>query len=248
VGTDGRADHHPRLTGDGSRSVGDPHPRPRPLLRTGQGCGVGAGVPGRLKLGGAPGLRWVMDDFEVWYPRVRTPMHSALSAWCGSADAAADALDEAFVRGLERWSRVSVMSSPEGWIWRTATNHVRRVARRRGRELDILVAGRSVTGEGHEPAPADIDLQRAILQLAARQRTAVVLHYLADLSTAEVAAAMGVATGTVHATLHQARDRLAVLLAEPVLLTDDDPAPAPDGSPPNRPPDPSSPLAGGEPS
>jgi RNA polymerase sigma factor (sigma-70 family) len=192
-----------------------------------------------------------MDDFEVWYLRVRTPMHSALSAWCGSADAAADALDEAFVRGLERWSRVSVMSSPEGWIWRTATNHVRRVARRRGRELDLLVAGRSVTGEGHEPAPADVDLQRAILQLAPRQRTAVVLHYLADLSTVEVAAAMGVATGTVHATLHQARERLAVLLTEPVLLTDDPAAastPAPDGVPPNRPPDPSSPLAGGEPS
>ncbi len=57
------------------------------------------------------------------------------------------------------------------------------------------------------------------------------LHYVADLSQADVAALMGITTGTVAATLHQARARLAELMGElddaaiPVLQpleTDDD--------------------------
>lgn len=164
----------------------------------------------------------MVENFEDWYERVRTPMHGALSAWCGSADAAADALDEAFVRALERWTRVSRMASPEGWLWRTAANHVRRVAKRRVRELDLAASG--APSERHEQglAPTDVDLQRAVLALGVRQRTAVALYYLADMSTSDVAAAMGVAPGTVHATLHQARVRLADLLAAPVLVSGSD--------------------------
>lgn len=163
-------------------------------------------------------------DFESWYVVARPRLHPALAVWCGDADAASDALDEAFTRALERWERVSAMASPDGWVWRTAANHVRRTVRRRHRELDVLAAEPRTLSATGTAAPSDPDLRRAILDLSPRQRTAVVLHYLADLPTAEVAEVMEVAAGTVHATLHQARARLADALGQPVPVRPGSPA------------------------
>jgi RNA polymerase sigma factor (sigma-70 family) len=53
-----------------------------------------------------------------------------------------------------------------------------------------------------------ISLASALATLPARQRTAVVLRFLADLSVAEIAEAMGCAEGTVKSTLHSALDRM----------------------------------------
>lgn len=52
--------------------------------------------------------------------------------------------------------------------------------------------------------------------LPARERTAVALRHVADLPTASVAAVMGVAPGTVAATLHAARAKLRHALEEPI--------------------------------
>ncbi len=73
-----------------------------------------------------------------------------------------------------------------------------------------------VEREEHEdPAsPADLDLERALHRLTARQRTAVELHYFVGLDVASIAAAMSCAPGTVKATLHQARARLRDLLGD----------------------------------
>ena len=54
----------------------------------------------------------------------------------------------------------------------------------------------------------------AIATLPARQREAVVLRYLADLSVKDVAEAMGCAVGTVKATLNHALRTLRVELEE----------------------------------
>ena len=51
-------------------------------------------------------------------------------------------------------------------------------------------------------------------RLPTRQRTAIALHYLSDLSQKDVATAMGIAEGTVSATLNHARQQLAADLAE----------------------------------
>jgi RNA polymerase sigma-70 factor, ECF subfamily len=61
-----------------------------------------------------------------------------------------------------------------------------------------------------------LEVWDAVQRLPLRQRTAVALHYLSDLPQKDVATAMGVAQGTVAATLHEARRRLAVTLARPI--------------------------------
>ena len=177
----------------------------------------------------------MVDDFDAWYRELRPRLATALAAWCGDANVAADAVDEAFVRACERWERVRRLDAPAGWVWRTATNVARRTMRRHrieARSLHRHAAGRATEVGG--PGPEDLDLVDALRRLTERQRTVVVLHHVADLTHAEVGAALGIATGTVAATLHQAKARLAAHLTEriaPLTAPEPTPDPAPEPAP-----------------
>lgn len=116
---------------------------------------------------------------------------------------------EAFVRALERWERVSEMRSPGGWVHRVAMNLLRRRMRRRRLE-EVLLRGRVDVPPGSPVV--DPALWQAVRALPARMREAVSLRYIADLTEAEVAERMGIAPGTVAATLHRARGKLAAEL------------------------------------
>lgn len=70
------------------------------------------------------------------------------------------------------------------------------------------------------PSAPDDQLWRAVARLAPRARTAVALRYVADLPEAEIAEIMGVARGTVAATLSSARKQLALQLAPVPERTD----------------------------
>lgn len=157
----------------------------------------------------------MVDDFDSWYAELRPTMAPALAAWCGDPSLAAEALDEAFARAFERWERVRNAGSPSGWVWRTATNVARRRLRRAAMERRILSGQRSIPVTVPAYEGEDVDLRRALMTLTERQRTAVVLHHIADLSNRDVADILGVAIGTVGATLHQARSLLAEHLSVP---------------------------------
>lgn len=91
-----------------------------------------------------------------------------------------------------------------------AVNLLRRRWKRRRREQDLLRAvdaPRSVD----LPEPA-IELWRAVATLPDRMRLAIVLRYLGGLSEREVGEVMGIAPGTVAATLSKARRQLASAL------------------------------------
>lgn len=89
--------------------------------------------------------------------------------------------------------------------------------RDRGRKRDLAPADVSVAQlQGDDPSPSGL-LQRAqteeLLLVALRRisidhQIAIELHYWEGMSTAEVGAVLGVATGTVHSRLSRARERL----------------------------------------
>lgn len=64
-------------------------------------------------------------------------------------------------------------------------------------------------------APPAGEAWDAVRRLPQRQRTAVVLRYVADLPEAEIAAAMGIARSTVSSTLTHAHRALAIALSDP---------------------------------
>lgn len=148
----------------------------------------------------------VPADFGAWYGRTHGRLVGALRAVTRDADAAVDAADEAFARCLLHWERVRSMGSPDGWVYRTALNELRRIARRRALERRLL---RRLPPSAPSPAPSVTGLLDALGDLPPRQRTAAVLRYVADLPEADIAVAMGVTRGTVASTLSDARHALA---------------------------------------
>ena len=133
----------------------------------------------------------------------------------GSADAAADAVQDAFVQASRHWARVRTYDDPAAWLRRVALHRAlnqRRGRQRRDAALPRLATLRPVV-EDAEPA---FDFDAALRRLPRRQRAVVALFYVADLPVAEIATVLGIAEGTVKSHLHDARRALA-----PQLEVDD---------------------------
>src|SRR5262245_5551320 len=145
-------------------------------------------------------------DFARFYEAEREPMARTLLVIGGDAEAACDAVAEAFSRAYERWPRVAAMGSPMGWVYQVALNDLRRRLRRRAHEGRLL---RRAHVEPVPPAEVDPELWAAVGALPLRQREAIVLRYVGDLTEREVATVLGVSEGAASHALASARRRLA---------------------------------------
>jgi len=144
---------------------------------------------------------------EDLFRRSYAPLVRALTVACGDPDDAADAVQDAFVQAGRHWHRISRYDDPAMWVRRVAVNRL--ANQRRGARRRAAFLARTRDGAA-EPVSSDIDLMRAVAALPPGQRLAVGLHYLADLSVDDVAAAMEVSPGTVKSQLHDARHALAL--------------------------------------
>jgi RNA polymerase sigma-70 factor (ECF subfamily) len=158
------------------------------------------------------------DSFEDWYGSEHRRLVNALSVAAGNIDVAREVADEAFARCLERWDSPRRPSNPSAWTYRVAINLLRRRWRLHRREHDMAV--RAGPPPSVDLPPPAVELWRAVAALPDRARLAVVLRYLGGLSEPEVAQAMGIATGTVSATLSKARSTLATNLLDPREVSD----------------------------
>lgn len=152
------------------------------------------------------------EDFDRWYEREHAQVLAVLTVLSGDVELAREATDEAFARALERWERVAAMTSPAAWVHTVGLNCLRRT-RRRARLEGALIRRRpprSVTVD-KEPDP---ELWEAVRRLAPRQRLAVVLRFVGDLSEPEIAEVMRISRGTVASTLADARALLRTVLAD----------------------------------
>lgn len=150
------------------------------------------------------------DSPEALFRAQYVPLCRILSVFCGDQEEAADAAQEAFVQAWLKWSRVSGLEKPEAWLRRVAVNRLLNGRRSLSRRAVALL--RLQPRESAVDVDGRLDLAAALRTLPARQRMAVVLRYVGDLSVAEIGEAMGVAEGTVHRHLHRGRSRLRELL------------------------------------
>lgn len=153
-------------------------------------------------------------DFAAWYKRTSPPMMRQLSMSLNDEALAFEATADAYARAYERWSRVQKMENPEGWIFRTAMNSVKRVWRRRA--LERRAIQRATNGERRttpESTPPVVDeLTLAVNDLPPQMQRIVKLKYWGGLPDKEIASELGVAPGTVAATLYAARHKLGTHL------------------------------------
>ncbi|BEL06764.1 SigE family RNA polymerase sigma factor [Actinoplanes sichuanensis] len=163
----------------------------------------------------------VRQAYKAYYRRLVTQVFGLV----GDLAEAEDAVHEAFARVLASPRSFLRADDAERWL-RVAALNVARTRYRRRWLFDRLVrSGRvDVTPESVPGVSGDrVALVAALRQLARPTREAVVLHHLADLSVAEVAATLGVPVGTVKARLTRGRAALAA------FLSDDQPVSLPEG-------------------
>lgn len=138
----------------------------------------------------------------------------ALTLITGDVHLAEEAVQEAFARLCLNWARVSEYEDQPAWVRRVAVNRARdhhRFLLRKARFLLRLAD----SAPAMEPASSmDPRVAEAIRRLPLKQRTAVALFYLADLSLADVAGAMSISEGAVKRHLSRARDSLRTMLEE----------------------------------
>lgn len=156
------------------------------------------------------GVADTVDGFDAVFRAEYPALVRLLTVTCLDPDAAADLAQDAFVQLHRHWTEVADYDDPARWLRKVALNRARNHRRGRGRRALFLVRrGDELAGGPASDAVPDVDLWRALADLAPGQRAAVALHHLDDRPVAEVAALLGVAEGTVKSQLHDARRALA---------------------------------------
>lgn len=126
---------------------------------------------------------------------------NALAPIVGSRDAAHDVVQEAFARALRDAAKLRREESAAAWVWRIAFRIA--VAERGRGSADALPDDLSILEESRDPV-----LAAAVRSLPPQRRLVLFLRYYAELTYAEIAEALGIAEGTVAATLSQAHAAL----------------------------------------
>jgi RNA polymerase sigma factor (sigma-70 family) len=149
-------------------------------------------------------------DFGAFYLDHQERLFRALWLVTRNRHEAEEIVQDAFVRLLEHWSTVR---NPEGYLYRTAMN----VFRSRLRRAAVALRKASHT------LPADDQLAevearesvvRALAPLPARQRAAIVLMDVLDLSSEQAGEALGIRPVTVRVLAARGRARLREALDE----------------------------------
>ena len=144
-----------------------------------------------------PPFQTLLDEHadDVW---------RSLRAMVG-AQAAEDCFQETFLAALRAYPRLRADSSPRAWLLTIAHNkaidHLRA-----GRRM-VAVAEIEAADERGQTAP-DRAVWSAVAALPPRQRAAVTLRYVGDLSHREIAAAIGCSEEASRRSLHEGLETL----------------------------------------
>ena len=153
------------------------------------------------------------EPFEVFYRR-EYPRIAALARVLTGPVGAEDAAQEAMLVAYRRWREIGQMADPAMWVRRVCVNVATSQLRRRGAEARALLRLRGRRHEPWMPEPIDEDFWAAVRSLPRRQAQVVALHYLSDLSVADVAATLQIGEGAVQTHLARARAVLAEVFGE----------------------------------
>jgi len=152
--------------------------------------------------------------------RHRRMVVSVVYAVLGCRDEAEDTAQEAFVNAHRGIKGYRLRYPYVAWLRRIAVNaaisQLRR--RRRTRRADEIGAAANPGPAAHPiehvaAAERGASVRRAVEGLPLKQRLAVTLFHLEDMSLADAAEAMGCSVGAVKSHLHRARENLALRLS-----------------------------------
>jgi RNA polymerase sigma-70 factor (ECF subfamily) len=169
------------------------------------------------------------NAFAALYRRHQGPLYRFALLRCGSADSAADVVQEAFMGLLSGRFAYDPLRGPlPHFLFGVARNLILKLEEARRRHLALHTADGHNDGEDddielpdHAPCPltrvlgneAAEQVRRALALLAPHYRDAVILYEMHGLSYAEIADICQVDIGTVRSRLSRGRAALAKRLA-----------------------------------
>lgn len=149
--------------------------------------------------------------FEQLYRSHVGRVHGAILRLVGMDRARAEELtQEAFVRAWQKLSSFRHESAFSTWLYRLGVNTalMELRGRREAENVDDAMLEYAAGGEVPFCAGERGDLERAVSALPPRARAVLVLHDVEGWKHEEIAAELGMATGSSKAQLHRARGLL----------------------------------------
>jgi RNA polymerase sigma-70 factor, ECF subfamily len=166
-------------------------------------------------------VRRVLDGdaeaFRILVERYRLAFERYAVAFVGDADAAADAMQEAFIRAYDALATCHDPDRFGAWFFRILQNQCR-TARGRTRNMEDLdrveIASTERADAATERGELATLLERALATLTAEQREAFLMKHVEGRSYEEMAGLLGVGAEALKMRVHRARDALKEQLGD----------------------------------
>lgn len=149
----------------------------------------------------------LVDRYADAFARYATQM-------TGSADDAADVIQESLVRAFRSLRRCKDPAAFKGWLFRIVSNQCKtHVAKRRRRPMESLDQATQLPAADDASAHAETaetrrHIRQALYDLPGEQRELLVLRYVEGLSIQEIAVSLAIGMSAVKMRLMRARREL----------------------------------------
>jgi RNA polymerase sigma-70 factor, ECF subfamily len=155
------------------------------------------------------------DAFEDLVAAMERPLLYYAASITGNKDSGLDVLQEVWIKAFRSISKLKDPGALRSWLYRIthgiAVDRIRRnTARERAEQVEL-----EDFQEADEPSFAAEDaaaIHQALSELGLKHREVLVLHFLDDLSIAEIAKVVGCSEGTVKSRMHYAKHAMKEIL------------------------------------
>lgn len=157
-----------------------------------------------------------LAEIESIYTARLREFQRVATAITGNRDLGYEAVQDGFARAVHKRAEFRAEGTLAGWLWQIVVS-ASHDARRQGRVRADRTHYEDQFGNDDDVAESadHLYVREVVARLPERQRLALFLRYYADLDYSAIAEVLGIAPGTVAATLHQAhakvRDLMGVL-------------------------------------
>jgi RNA polymerase sigma-70 factor (sigma-E family) len=182
---------------------------PRPVAGAMPGVGPAGRRPPPVSGQGAD------EAVEAMYQAHYRALVRAAALLVGDIATAEDVVQDSFIAMHRGWRRLRDPGKALAYLRRSVINNSRSVLRHRAvadRHLPLPAPDLPSAEESALAAAQRSSVLAALNALPAKQREVVVLRYYADMSEAQIAAALGITRGAVKSHAARARDSLRTLL------------------------------------
>ena len=167
--------------------------------------------------GAAPGVRGQTPDetVTVMYQAHYAALVRLAAVLVGDVATAEDVVQDSFVAIHRTWWRLRDTAKALPYLRRSVINRSRSVLRHRAvadRQFPTLAPELPSAEDSALALMRRSSVLAALSTLPFRQREVIMLRYYADLSDAQIAAALGISKGTVKSHTARAKDSLRAML------------------------------------